>query len=86
MGYRELASIPFKIVVVYCRRWCRLVDRLGDVCGWGEYAENSVGVDAPGVVELFRYTGWWYWSVDPYEVAYLEVLRSGVSVIAVFLS
>ncbi len=44
-----------------------------------------MGIDAPGVVELFRYAEWWYWSVDPYEVAYVEVLRSGVSVVAVFL-
>ncbi len=51
----------------------------------GRVRGNSVGVDAPGVVELFRCAGWWYWSVDPYEVAYLEVLWSSVSVVEVFL-
>ncbi len=37
-------------------------------------AENSVGVNAPGTVKLLRYSGWRYGSVDPYEVAYFEVL------------
>ncbi len=56
MGYRVFASIQFKIVVVYCRWWCRLVDRLGDVCGWGEYAENSVGVDASRSLNIYMHT------------------------------
>ncbi len=44
-----------------------------------------MGVIAPGVVKLLWYSGWRYWSVDPYKVTNLEVLWPGVSVIKVFL-